>query len=630
MKKYTSISFYNAILILLASIILYSCANQGSGPTGGPRDSIAPVILYISPLPNDVNITSDQITIEFDEYIQSGSLSQDLVVSPPLAEDPTIRNKGKSLVIKLNEDLIPDRTYSFDFRNGIKDFNEGNPIENFRMRFSTGDVLDTMVIAGKVIDAATMLPIENALIGVYSILDDSVITTLKPDFIANSDLEGNFVLDNLPHGKYRVYALMDGDKDMMYSQPTEQIAFLDSSVEVSANYIQQIDTLIIDNDTTISNGYTEFFPGDLNLLLFEAESFTQYLSSFDRVNKHKIELLFNESLSDSFRFEMLNTDTIPNWNYTEFGIKRDSVSIWLTDSTIINIDTIRMAFHYSMLNDSTENYYTFSDTIKFLAPVKKARKEKKSDNTQKAPPAASFNINSKIVNNYNYSQPLVFESEYPMINFQDTIVHLYEMVNDSTFKPIKFNLKFKNNSLRKFIINTNLKPQQRYSVEIDSAAVYSITGIPNNTFSSKFITQKDDYYGTIVLSLTGFKGNGILYLLKNNSNEDIVQRKKITSTTNEIEFKYLEPGKYIFKIVDDQNNNGKWDTGNLEENLYPERIYYFPKVIKVKSNWEYDETWDLDPSLIEVKDIIDEELIEKEEGKKEGKSPRGGTTSERR
>lgn len=622
MKIFVQIRFYCFIAIVLAIIFMSSCANQGSGPTGGPKDSIPPVILHISPLPNDVNVSAEQITIEFDEYIQTGSLAQDLVISPPLAKDPTVRNKGKSLVIKLNEDLIPDRTYSFDFRNGIKDFNEGNPIENFRMRFATGDVLDTMVIAGKIIDAETMLPVENVMVSAYTILNDTVISTIKPDFIANSDIDGHFIFDNLPHAKYKVYALIDGDRDMLYSQTSEKVAFLDSAVEVSANYIHQIDTMIVDSDTTISNGYTEFFPGNLNLLLFEAESFNQYLTSYSRTDNHKIELLFNESLTDSFRLELLN-DTITDWNYTEFGIKRDSVDIWITDSTVINIDTLYLAFHYSLLNDSTNTYYTFSDTIKFLAPQEKVKKEKKQQKEAKVS-VPTFNFKSKIANNYNYSQPIVFESEYPLFNFQDSIVHLYEVVDDSILTPIKFKLHFKKNSLRKFTIRANLKPQQKYSVKIDSAAVYSITGIPNNTYDQNFITQKEDYYGSIIMNISGIENNSIIYLLKNNKNEDIVDQKKLTTSTNEVKFKFLEPGKYILKIVDDRNKNGEWDTGNLEEKIQPERIYYFEKIIGVKSNWDDKENWQINMNEIQVKNVIDPDAEEKDPKDPKGKGGKPG------
>ena len=275
MRKTTIKSSDFKQFILIVAIVTYifssnSCANQGVGPTGGDKDTIVPVIVNSKPNPFETNYTGNEIQLTFDEYVVNDNLNSKLVVSPPLAEKVSIKIKGKSIVVKINEDLIPDRTYSIDFKNGIKDYNEGNILEGFRMLFSTYDEIDTLRIEGYLLDAFTLEPVENAMATLYSFDNDSLFSTLSPDFIAKADDKGYFLFDNLPEGEYKLYGLVDGDNNLIFSQDTEQIAFVDSILSPSVEFINQIDTIFHDNDTIISNGYLEYYPKhQYNLLFFQ-------------------------------------------------------------------------------------------------------------------------------------------------------------------------------------------------------------------------------------------------------------------------------------------------------------------------------------------------------------------------
>jgi hypothetical protein len=170
------------------------------------------------------------------------------------------------------------------------------------------------------------------------------------------------------------------------------------------------------------------------------------------------------------------------------------------------------------------------------------------------------------------------------------------------------------NSIRKYFIEHHWEPNSNYQFQVDSAAAYNIYGYPSNKIDLKFRTQKEDYYGKIILTISKLEGPAIVQLLANNKEEKVLQKILILES-GKIEFPYLKPEKYILRLILDPNQNGKWDTGFLAGNQQPESVAYFPKVIKVRSNFEYKENWVIEYNPDYKKELIDEEA-EKEKARK--------------
>ena len=158
----------NKILLLVIIVIGYlsfftSCANIGM-PSGGLKDTIPPYVLHSIPAFNQVNFTDQKVKLTFNEFIIVEGLNEKFVVSPPTSKRPIFRTKGKSLIIDLNEKLKSNTTYSLDFKDGVSDNNEKNPLRNLRLAFSTGPTVDSLRIVGFVKDAFTLEPIRGASI----------------------------------------------------------------------------------------------------------------------------------------------------------------------------------------------------------------------------------------------------------------------------------------------------------------------------------------------------------------------------------------------------------------------------------------------------------------------------------
>jgi hypothetical protein len=595
--------------------MITSCANQGIGPSGGLKDSIPPQVVSCKPAPNQTEFIGNEIEIAFNEYISTDNLSEQLTISPPLDKKPAIRTKGKSVIVKIDDDLIPDRTYCLDFGNGIKDFNEGNKLENLRLVFSTGKQLDTLRISGFIYDAWAMTPVPNVLATLYPMDNDSLFHHSHPDFIARTDEKGYFLFDNLPAGEYKLFGLKDDDKNLYFSSGNELIAFNDSMIRPSALFIQKIDTIISGNDTTIHLGHTEFLPKNSNLLLFTDEQYSQFMVSFKRETNDRCLFIFNESVNDSLKINLIGNDLKSNWSEMEFSKRRDSISFWITDSIIYKKDTLFFKVDYPF-TDSTKQTIIKTDTLKMvylpsLPPSKQQKvKPKPTENYFRF----SNNLSSS---NFDLNAKAIIEAPSPVETPADGLFKLEEIINDSTLNPIDYKLIALKGTKRKFQLDFTLKDNTKYKLSLDTAVINTISGIPNFGFSTKFSTQKKDYYGAVILSIAGIERKGIIQVVKNDKQESLIRELYYSPEMKSITIDYLKPEKYLLKFIDDFNGNGKWDTGNLLERRKPEPVYYFEKELTVKSNWETKETWKITPGTLLPKPVIKEPSEKKKPGQQQ-------------
>lgn len=624
-KQFQHLLIFIAIIVYL--VFSHSCANPGAGPSGGPKDSIPPVILNMIPAPYATNVTSNEISITFDEYIVQDNLATKMVVSPPLAEKPTIRLKGKSIHIKFGEDLIPDRTYSVDLKDGIKDYNEGNKIESIRMLFSTYDNIDTLQIKGYLLDAFTLNPIKDAYATLYkspsdvllnnfpkikdiysqpdSLGIDSLFSTQLPDFIAKTDENGFFLFDNLSPGNYKMYGLTDIDNNLMYTQPTEQIAFIDSFIVPSAKFVLTNDTIIQDQDTIVENGHTEYYPEAIFSYLFTENKYNQYITNYERSKDDQMVVSFNESLTDSFQFDLISVADSINWSYVEYNEKHDSISIWITDTTLIHNDSLQLRVRYTAL-DTLGQMITFTDTLRmFYSPPEPKKKSRKKENTI-VERDSTFEFTTTLKsNNFDLNLPILIEAPSPIEELDTSVVHLQIAVNDTVYEKVKFEIKKEEGSLRKYEINYPWAEKSKYVFTIDSAGISTLSGLTNLGIESTFKTQKLDYYGSAIFNISGVKEPAFISLLKNSDKENVVKTLTLKPGQEKATFDYLKPAKYKVKLFIDSNNNGEWDTGELISKQQPEPVYYFPKVINIKSNWELKEDWDINAMDHVLKNIED-------------------------
>ena len=599
----------NIVSLLIPIVLIYSCANMGM-PRGGPKDKTPPVIVKSSPEQNQRNFKDNKVRITFNEFVVPEDLNEKFIVSPPTIKKPLFKSKGKTFIVDLNEKLLPNTTYSLDFKDGIVDNNEKNKYKNLRLAFSTGPDLDTLRIVGFVRDAFTLEPSKNCYILLYKGTSDTLIYKKRPDYVGKTNFQGFFAVTNLPAASYMIYAMSDIDNNLKYTAGVDSISFLESRITPSAVYEAKRDTVITGSDTLVVVGKTRFYPDPVNFSLFFEKGFDLSLDKFTRPTRHIVALTFTASTADTFNIETVNVHPKGSWNLIEKSRNSDTLKIWITDSLVYKRDTLALKLSY-LQQDSLGVFYTKKDTIKLYQPEDQAFKSDVKDKSKRnarkkiiAEPKG-IPLGTNIGSVLDPYREIIFESPEPIQSFDTSKVKLY-VKQDTTFFRISPRIRKDSLGLRKYRIAFPWEFATTYRLKIDSTALNTIYGHYGKEFKSDFKTQEEEHYGKIVVSVQNVKGPTLIQILDFNKDEPVLKTISIDKD-QEVTIPFLEPKKYLMKAIFDRNNNGKWDSGNLKEKTEPEEVCYYQTVIKIRSNFEYKPSWTLPDPVSFRKKIVDEE-----------------------
>jgi len=595
-KKYRRLLLNNAFLAL-GIFLIYACASV-SAPTGGPKDETPPKPLSFIPENYSTNFDSKTIEIIFDEYVEIKELQKNLIISPPLEKNPLVTVKGKIVIIEIEEELADSTTYNMYFGNSIRDFNESNPIENFQYVFSTGSYIDSMSIAGNILDAYNLVPAENVLVMLYSNLNDSVPMQSIPEYISRTNDKGYFKINNIRNDTFKIFCLIDNNSNYLYDQNDENIAFIDSLIAFKEKLIEVKDTIFkkeknisiadsvfytVDStkiDTVISSYKNMFVTNEYHMFLFNENKKNQYIKENKRTDLEKIQLVFNDKIKDSILVNLLDSINVSDWYIKEENKTKDTIVYWLTDSLVYNNKEINIEVKYYK-KDTLNNYQLSSDTLKmrFFEDEKK-----KNDEKNKYLPL-KFNLsNSKT---FDLNKNISIDSYFP-INKVDTSKIRFFRITDSIQIAQDFVLNKDSSKLRHYIFSFKKIENKKYGLKLFPGAFTDIYNNINDTVDIVFNTQKMEYYGKLFANISVIDStNIIVQLLKDDDKESLIKEKFISKNGTVI-FDYLQPNEYIFKVIIDKNNNKKWDTGNYFNKLQPEEVLYRKEKIKVRSNWDVE------------------------------------------
>lgn len=612
-------------IVTFSFLLLFACARMSS-PTGGVKDTDPPVPIKSKPVNYSTNFSDDKIVVEFDEFFVLKNVRQELLVSPPVPEKPEIKQRGKNLIVKINNELEDSTTYNFNFYNSIVDLNEGNPLNNFQFEFSTGSHFDSIYLGGIIHDAYNFATETKWYVMLYEKFNDTIPRTTLPNYVAKTDENGNFFVTNMKDKPYYIFGLIDMNNNMLFDLPNEKIAFLDTTFSPSFKEVIHIDTLqIIDSisynlkdtifvDTIITHKDMVTTIDDIRLYLFVEDFELQYFNQTYRPERQQVVFSFNRELNDSISVIPINNNGYnEEWYVQEMFETNDSLVYWITDSLLYNIDSLDFQINYTM-KDSNMNDFIKTDTIQFIyitpeenEPDKKKKGggkfkldflDTKNDDVVEEdsiiiPSELTFTHNTK--SPFNLNKEIEITSRFPLETIDSKQIELLRIEDDTVKIPIKFSLYKSETKLLKYIIEFEKDEEESFELLIPEGAISDIYNNINDTLLYKFKTHPYSYYSTIYMNIEGVKENSIVQIT--DSKEKVLEERLIFSDTTII-FEYIAPSKYLFKLYYDSNNNGKWDTGNFGKLLQPEKVFYypfFPELLEIKSNTDIENVWELYP-----------------------------------
>lgn len=618
--------------LLLLVILVYACASTNSGmPDGGPYDEEPPKFVRSTPAPYATQSKEKKISIEFDEFIKLEKVAEKVVVSPPQLEQPEIKAVGKKVVVNLVDSLKPNTTYTIDFSDAITDNNEGNPLGNFTFAFSTGELIDTLEVAGTVLGAADLEPVKGIMVGLHSDLSDSAFYKKPFDRVSRTDSRGHFIIRGIAPGKYRIYALMDGNQNYLYDSKTEMIAFSDSIIIPTMEAAMRQDTLWKDTvtiDTIKSVGYTRFLPDDIILRAFKGVNERQYLAKSVRDKENHFILSFSAGADTLPTLKGLNFDEKDAF-IIESNLRNDSICYWIKDSLIYQKDTLEVQLDY-LYTDTLNQLVPKTDTI-YLAnkltreqreklqkkaneeKEKERRKREKKGDTIKVEPTKFLTMNVDAPSAFDIYRNIYLSFEEPVASIDTAAIHM-EVKVDSLWEPTPFLFLADSLRPRQYEILAEWEPEKEYQLTIDSLAFKGIYGLHTNKVQQTVKVKKLDEYGTILLNIKGAAPEAVAELLDGSGN---VLRQQPVTPEGTADFYYLNPStKYYIRLFNDRNNNGIWDTGDYDKKIQPEEVFYFPKIWEMKANFEFEENWDINAIPVEKQKLDEIKKQKPEEQKK--------------
>ena len=616
--------------LLMLMIVVYSCASMGN-PDGGPYDEEPPKFVRSTPKPFAINSKEKKVTIEFDEFIKLKKAAEKVVVSPPQLEQPEIKASGRKVVVGLVDSLRPNTTYTIDFADAIVDNNEGNPLGNYAFTFSTGTTIDTMEVSGTVLSASDLEPVKNIQVGLHSDLSDSAFMKKPFDRVSRTDSRGHFSIRGIAPGKYRIYALMDGNQNYLFDSKTEMIAFSDSIIIPAMEDAMRQDTIWKDSltiDTIKSVGYTRFLPDDIILRAFKEENDRQYLTRSERDKENHFVLTFSARADTLPTLKGLNFDERDAF-IIEKTDRNDSICYWIKDSLIYQMDTLEIQMDY-LATDTLDRLVPQTDTL-FLAnkltraerekleakaaeEKEKERKKKEKKGEKIEPEPTKFlTLNVDAPSAFDLDRNVYLSFDEPVASIDTAAIHM-EIKKDSLWEEIPFLFVSDSVLPRKYEILAEWEPEKEYQLSIDSMAFKGVYGLHTNKVKQTMKVKKLNEYGTILLNITGADSTAVVELLDGSGK--VLRQQRITPQ-NTADFYYLNPGtKFYIRLFNDRNGNGVWDTGKYSEHLQPEEVYYFPKVWEMKANFDFEENWNINAVPVEKQKLDEIKKQKPEETKK--------------
>ncbi len=527
--------------VILTSYIvtIISCANVVA-PSGGEKDTTPPQLLNANPPNKSIHFSLNRITLDFDEYIKLNNINAQSYLYPSADGDLEFNLKGKALEISLDKVVLnPNTTYTLYFGNGIQDNNEGNTLKDFSYVFSTGSFIDSLSLSGSCVVAETNESTDEAIIGLYLSGNDSTFYKIKPYYYVRANKSGQFRFDNLAPGHYNLYALKDQNNNLYFDLPNESIAFLNDAIEISA-------------DTNLS----------INLSLFDEESSIKLLEAkSDRIGE--VKFTFSKAILNP-TIKEINVAGRKPLDLFEYGMTNDTVVYWTSD--VFEKEKFFEVYDGSNFIDSAEV------SMKYLG------------DTQSIKDIDTLIIFTKNANYIELGKELNINFNRPVAG---SMLNQILVLEDTTQNIIEPKYVFKNDLLKTSLnILYSWKEGMKYEIIIPKQTFTDILGLQNDTTIFELVCKKQENYGTLFVEFKIDSLNDKPYYIQLFDAKDKIVREEYIPNTKKLTYKLLDPGNYDLKIIEDLNENKKWDTGIFSEKKQPEKIISYKGEISMRADWD--------------------------------------------
>jgi len=541
---------FKKIRIIILSIVFFSgCALQ-LPPEGGAIDLIPPKILSTFPESGTVNYNKNYFEIEFSEYVDKRSFREALFISPTIEGDMIIDWSGKSVEVSFTQGFKENTTYIITIGTDLVDLNNKNRMANaFNLSFSTGDKIDDKVISGKVYDKQA----DGTMIFAYSYKSDTTNYLLKKaDYISQCGKDGQFSIQGLPKGNFRVFAVKDQFRDLIFQAEQDLIG------------IPYLDVVLSEKDSAYS---------ELNFYLSKIDTIPPHLLDARMIDEKHILLKFSEDINlnsiskESIKIIDTLQQMVSNVSYFFNTLSKLNELIIIPENIPLNSSDlfVEVREFRDVNNNLQEN-----EKVSFIYTDKKDTNALKIQKTEPSDLKIDF---------FRPSIKIYFDDAFQ----KEKIDSAFELI-DATNNKVNFNLDYINDAAIKISPQQKLKPDSKYQLKINMNLIPDASGnFSDTTIVLNFSTRSEFEFSGLSGKVNADKKNLVLVLELESDSE---QKEFIKlNDKKSFEFNRILPGKYKLWAFEDSNNNDKYDYGSLFPFEFAERFYYYPETIEIKARW---------------------------------------------
>lgn len=527
------------------SLIFGACANPRP-ITGGAKDTIPPQVIRQIPFNKTTNFNSKVIILEFDERIKTNNLQQELLITPSIKGTFKVREFKKAVILEFEKPFEPNTTYTLNFRKAIQDLSEGNTPPNLQIVFSTGNKLDSLEIRGKATYLLSGTPAAECIVWLTPAEDTLKVEKHLPYYLGKTDKEGFFRLQNLKADTYKLFVFSDKNNNNRLNPEQEAVGFLDQNIILQE---KNIDSLNIE-------------------LAFSDKKPPRFLKARpSNTQTDKTTLDFSKALS---KVRLQSLEPIA-YQMAEGG----------KEVVIFNIAQIYDTLQVNLqATDSLGNVLDTTAKVFFLKELRSGKSKKEPLKLQ----IKNVSQGEGILPNFHLD--IAFNK--PILQIDTTKIYFYKD-SDSLQKISLLSKDYEWNEYKNILsIRKKIDFQEKLFLHLDSAAFESCEKDRNKAIKESFMLKQANRFAILKLNIRTQEPNFILELLDEKRQVlRSITKEKISE--NVIVWDYLPAGTYLLRAIIDKNKNGRWDKGDYEERILPEKVIFLPKAIPLRENWEITE-----------------------------------------
>ena len=524
------------IFFAVICLIIFGRCAQVVSPTGGKKDSIAPNLIQSIPLNKTLNFKEDKIELFFDEYVIVDNITSKLIITPEADNPYSYKLNGTSIVLNFKKKFEDSTTYTLNFGDAIKDFAERNPAKNLKMVFSTGNSLDSGRVYGVVKDIKTNKPILDVLVGLYNMSDTLNSAKQKPFYFSRTDSSGIFSIENVQIRDYRLIAIDDKNRNMLFNAKDERIGFLTEPVNAGSDSLNY----------------------DINMALSD-NTVLKVQRTIPKVNNYTV--VFNKAIENA-KVSFINKDSLPYMPENGMQIKFFNVQPH-PDTTFIKLT----------VTDSLGKSTSFDQKIAFLP--QRGKERQRDQLTMTSRPEQNKPLPSNFTYKMTFNKPIQTLNEKSISLVSDSLTH-------ETLNNLKWQWNEYHNELT---ISARSFAKDTIKWEIPKGSIISVEGDTLSRILLKHPLLNEEDYG--ILNGNVINADTSMHFIVELVDEQFKVLHSVYTTP--YTFRQIPQGKYFLRLILDLNNNKRWDTSQIDIGLQPEPIIYLPGKMLIKSNFELND-----------------------------------------